>query len=335
MDNLFPVEVSVVSSNELCDYITQEYFPNELIKCRLFYRGVHDIYKVIVGNKEFYFKVYRQGIRTMEEIQTEINLLNKLKVSGIEVAFPVGNCDGKSILQFNTVNGTRYGVLYTAVGIDEFDSIEETSKLNEKLGSYIASIHNAWDKCDPEICKRNLDQHLFIDNSMEAIRQFSNVHNFDIDFLEDVAKNLKKKLAALTTERPQYGICHGDIYSGNIRLDANNNPILFDFDFCGNGWRAYDISMYAFPFSMGSDVSTLKKREQRKIEFLNGYNKVRAMNESEVNSIAIFIPFRRIFNIGTLYISFLQNTWGDCAVIRNVDEDIIMLKKWLELNPIF
>ncbi len=59
------------------------------------------------------------------------------------------------------------------------------------------------------------------------------------------------------------------------------------------------------------------------------------MSEKEIGSIALFIPFRRIFNIGTLYISFLPNTWGDSAVIRNIDEDITMLKKWLEFNPIF
>lgn len=335
LDNFFPFEVSVLSSSALCNYITQEYFPHSFIKCRLFYRGVHDIYKVIVDNKEYFFKVYRQGIRSIKEIQSEIDLLNHLKLSDIKITSPVIKGDGNFISQFNTINVTRYGVLYTSVGRYDFNQIGETAELNERLGSYIASIHNAWDKCDFEINRSNIDEHSFIDSSMAAIRQSSTIYDFDIDFLEEVAKNTKRKLASLTMERPQYGVCHGDIYSGNIRVDDNNNPILFDFDFCGNGWRAYDISMYAFPFGMGCDVSNLKKREQRKSQFLNGYNKVRAMSEKEISSIALFIPFRRIFNIGTLYISFLSNTWGDSAVIRNIDEDITMLKKWLELNPIF
>ncbi|WP_340007520.1 phosphotransferase [Paenibacillus sp. FSL K6-0276] len=335
MDSLFPVEVSVVSSNALCDYITREYFPHTLLKCRLFYRGLHDIYKVVTDNKEYFFKVYRQGIRSMEEIQAEIDLLNHLKSSGIETVFPVIKRDGNFVSKFNTVNGIRYGVMYTSVGIYEFNQIEETTELNESLGSYIASIHNAWDKCDNGINRWNLDADSFIDRSMNAIRQFSIIYDFDIDFLEEVSKNVKRKLEGLTLEKPQYGVCHGDLYGGNIRIDANNNPNLFDFDFCGNGWRAYDISMYAFPFGMGCDETKLKKREQRKNQFLNGYNKVRAMSENEINSISLFIPFRRIFNIGTIYISFLPDTWGDSAVIRNVDEDITLLKKWLELNPIF
>lgn len=335
LDDFFPLEVSVLSSNALCDYIKQEYFPKESLRCRLFYRGLHDIYKIIADNDVYFFKVYRQGVRSIEEIQSEIDLLNHLKASGIKVGYPVIKQDGTFVGQFRTENGVRYGVLYMSVGIREFNQIEETSELNESLGSYIASIHNAWDKCDFVINRPNLDLHSFIDNSMSAVRQFSVIHDFDIDFLEEVAKKVKDKLESLTIEKPQYGICHGDIYGGNVRVDSSNNPILFDFDFCGNGWRAYDISMYAFPFGMGCDLTKFKKREQRKNQFLNGYNKVRTMTENEIKSIELFIPFRRIFNIGTLYISFFPNTWGDSLVIKNVDDDILNLKKWLDINPIF
>lgn len=335
MDNCFPLEVSALSSNALCNYISREYFPHALLKCRLFYRGLHDIYRVTADNKEYFFKVYRQGLRSLEEIQAEIDLLHHLNSSDIEITVPIIKRDGVFISQFNTVNGIRYGVLYTSVGAHDFDYIEETAELNERLGRYIASIHNAWDICDFGANRWNIDENSFIDRSMNAIRHFSTIYDFDVDFLEEVAKHVKKKLASLTLEKPQYGMCHGDFYSGNIRVDANNNPILIDFDFCGSGWRAYDISMYAFPFGMGCDVTKLQKREQRRDQFLNGYNKVRAMSDSEINSIALFIPFRRIFNIGTLYVSYFSDTWGDSAVIRNVDEDIAMLKKWLDLNPIF
>lgn len=335
INNFFPLEVSVLSSNALGDYITREYFPSTLLRCRLYYRSLHDTYKITTANNTYYFKVYRQGIRSMEEIQAEIDILNYLKSTGFEVAYPVAKRDGTYIGQFQTINGIRYGVLYTSVGIREFNELEETVELNEKLGYYIASLHNAFDKCDFNINRRDLDSNLFIDDSMNAIRQFSTIHDFDIDFLEEVAKKVKEKVDNLSNEKPQYGICHGDLYGGNLRVDSDNNPILFDFDFCGNGWRAYDISMYAFPFSMGSDLAKLEKREQRKNQFLNGYNKVRTMSENEINSISIFIPFRRIFNIGTIYMTFMQNTWGDAAVTRNVDDDITMLKKWLDLNKVF
>ncbi|WP_058300486.1 phosphotransferase enzyme family protein [Gorillibacterium timonense] len=334
MDVIFPLEASVLSSHALGTYMTGQYFPGATLTCRLFYRSLHDTYKVVTDHKEYFFKVYRQGIRSREEIQTEIDLLHHLKSSGIETVIPVAKWDGTYISDFHTGNGMRYGVLYTSVGKYEFTHLEETVEVNERLGKYIASIHRAWDDFEFGINRWRLDAHSFIDRSMNAIREFSTVHEFDVHFLEEVAKGVKKKLESLSTERPQYGVCHGDIYSGNIRVDDNHQPILIDFDFCGIGWRAYDISMYAFPFGMGSDVTKLKEREQRKNQFLNGYNKVRAMSGNEVDSIALFIPFRRIFNIGTLYISYFPTTWGDYAVLRNVDDDIALLKKWLEINPV-
>jgi Ser/Thr protein kinase RdoA (MazF antagonist) len=271
----------------------------------------------------------------MAEVQSELDLLLHLKASGVVAIIPVSKRNGTFISEFMTVNGVRHGVLYTSVGVREFSRMEETIESNERLGTYIASVHAAWDKYNGSIDRWSLDASTFIDCSMDAVRQFSEIHEFDIDFLEDVAKHIKKKLISFSTEAPQFGVCHGDFYSGNVRVDANNNPILIDFDFCGNGWRAYDISMYAYPFAMGCDTAKLQQRENRKDQFLNGYNKVRAMSENEVNSIALFIPFRRIFNIGTLYISYLPNTWGDSNVIGNVDGDIEMLKKWIDLNPIF
>jgi len=335
LDQLFPLEVSVLSSDALGDYISREYFAATLLRCRLFYRGLHDIYKVIAGGQTYFFKVYRQGIRSAAEIQSELDLLLHLKASDLAVTVPVIKMDGTYMSEFMTTNGVRYGVLYTSVGASEFSHMEETAESNEKLGTYIASIHAAWDKSNFAINRWTIDENTFIDRSMDALRRFSEIHHVDIDFLETVADHVKKKLLNLSVERPQFGICHGDFYSGNVRVDANDNPILIDFDFCGNGWRAYDISMYAYPFAMGCEAAKFQQREQRKNQFLNGYNKVRAMSQNEVDSIALFIPFRRIFNIGTLYVSYLPNTWGDIHVISNVDGDIEMLKKWVDLNPVF
>jgi Ser/Thr protein kinase RdoA (MazF antagonist) len=332
---LFPLDVSVLSSNALCEYVRKEYFPRETLRCRLFYRGLHDLYKININNEVYFFKIYRQGLRSIKEIQSEIDLLIYLKKSEIQVAYPVNKRDGTFLGQFKTVNGIRYGVLYSSAGTYDFGQVDESAELNAQLGNYIASIHKAWDKCDYVINRRALNINLFIENSMNAIREFYNIHNFDIDFLQEIAEKISVKFANLAIEKPLYGMCHGDFYGGNIRIDANGSPILFDFDFCGNGWRAYDISMYAYPFSMGCDKAKLKDRERRKNEFLNGYNQVRTMTDNEIKSIAYFIPFRRIFNIGTLYISYLPDTWGDSLVIRNVDDDIQNLKKWIDLNPIF
>lgn len=334
-DNRFPVDVSVLSGSAINERIKSEYFSKSITTCcRLYYRGIHDTYIVIVGEKTFYYKVYRYGYRTPDEIKAEVFLLNHLKNSGIPATEPVMKNDRSYILQFDTVEGTRYGVLYSSAGVKSSNEIEETDLYNEKLGSYISSIHNAWDKIECTVDRWHLDSKSFIDTSMNYIREFSQWYPFDIDFLEQVANKTKEKIDdTLMKNMPEYGICHGDIYSGNYRFDSYNNPILFDFDFCGYGWRAYDISLYTNAFSLGFDVSAMEKRANRREAFLKGYHKNRALSETEINSIYLFIPFRRIFNIGTLYIHF-ANTWGDNWVISNINEDIKTLKKWIDVYKV-
>lgn len=50
LDNCFPSEMSLLSANALCNYIAKEYFNSSSLQCRLYYRGLHDIYKVVAYN---------------------------------------------------------------------------------------------------------------------------------------------------------------------------------------------------------------------------------------------------------------------------------------------
>jgi Ser/Thr protein kinase RdoA (MazF antagonist) len=167
---------------------------------------------------------------------------------------------------------------------------------------------------------------------MDHIREYRQWYSFDIDFLEEVATKTKVRISsAFHKNKPGYGICHGDFNPGNIRLDSNDNPVLFDFDFSGYGWRTYDISVYINAFSLGWDNSGMEKRKRRREAFLKGYRAVMQLSDNEFDNMYLFVPFRRIFNIGTLYIS-MSNTWGDNWVNTNLYDDIETLKKWTEIT---
>jgi len=330
----FPLQAAVMSEEALGDYIASNYFSkNTTIKCRLFWRSIHDVYRVISGDSIYYYKMYKQGFRRYTEIKSEIDILNHLIMSDIEVVRPIAQKDGTYIGKFKTVFGERYGVLYASVGRCGFGEVEETSQLNNSLGAYIASVHKALDGIDVDIDRWELNTKLFIDDSMAEIKRFSEIHSFDTEFLSDVAKRVKFKLSTLSTGKPEYGLCHGGIGPENIRFDENNQPILFDFDFCGNVWRAYDIG-YAYPFRLGYDSKKFEMRERRKNDFLDGYSKIRTMSSCEIDSLPVFGLFRRIFNMGTLYVSILHNTWGDSLTIQQINGDIENIKKWLALNPV-
>ena len=325
------VATVLLSPGALEEYLQPVYFPGQSLVCRLYCRGINDTYRVLADSKIYWLKVYRAGYHTQGEIQAEVNLLLHLRRSGVRACVPMARIDGGYVCEFETVTGPRCGVLYETAGIHAFNSTKETPEKNARLGEYIAQVHHALDSMPP-INRTRLDCASFIDDSMPYIREFAKVHAFDLPFVEDIAARTKSALADLDEEKPAFGLCHGDIYEGNLRLDGEGNPVLFDFDFAGYGWRAYDVSMYACNFSLGADPAELEARARRFEAFMEGYSRVRPMPESELRTIPWFIPFRRIFNLGTLYLALLSDTWGDLAQIRNVEDDIAMLKRWVELN---
>ena len=329
---MFPLEAAVLSSKAIQQKLLLEY-SIPILTCRLYYRSIHDTYIVRNSDCEFFFKVYRYGLRTKEDILTEIDWISCLKNKGIAVTEPVVKKDGNYVVEFETLQGKRYGVLFTAAGVKSFNQVEETEASNKKLGKYLASVHEAWNSIPISICKRRLDMPNVVDESMKYIREFSNIYYFDLEFLEDVADKLKKKLELLSKNSPEYGVCHGDFYSGNIRFDNYDNPILFDFDFAGVGWRIYDIALFADAFGLGCSADDIIKRVRRKTAFLEGYTSLQILSNEAISSIDLMIPFRRLFNIGTIYIA-MSNTFGDEWAIRNTNDDINKLRKWLMLNPV-
>lgn len=329
---LFPLESSILSGEAILASIKKCYSKN-FYSCRLYYRSIHDTYIVQGEDQTFYFKVYRFGLRTKKDIQGEIDAINHLVKKKIDVSMPLCMADGNCIIEFPTVQGVRYGVLFTSVGVQAMDELTENDELNERLGAYLGRIHQAWDDFVPTDNSHKLDAANVLDGSLQHIRELSSQYHFDFEFLHDVSNRLKQRLQQLSKTKPAFGFCHGDLYSGNIRMSKSQEPIAFDFDFSGQCWRMYDIALYANAFGLGCSPEGIEKRERRKSAFMEGYSRIQTVSEEMIHSMDLFVPYRRIFNIGTIYCG-MANTFGDHFAINNTNRDIDLLKKWLDLNPV-
>lgn len=88
---------------------------------------------------------------------------------------------------------------------------------------------------------------------------------------------------------PAYGICVGDVHSGNTHFTEQNEPTLFDFDQCGYGWRAFDIAKFLHvAMRMKTDVTVRNS-------FLEGYQSIRKLSETELAVIPAFITAAHIW----------------------------------------
>lgn len=73
---------------------------------------------------------------------------------------------------------------------------------------------------------------------------------------------------------------------------------MFDFDFCGLGWRAYDIAT----FLSGESTEAAQT-------FLAGYEEVRRVTREELNALPLFQIAQSIWLLG-LRASYIDE-WGE------------------------
>jgi Ser/Thr protein kinase RdoA (MazF antagonist) len=298
--------------------------------CMFEYRGLNDIYRCKNGKQTSFFKIYARTDITRDAVEAEVEIVTYLKQSGLSVAYPIAMKNEQYLLPIETPEGTRFGVLFSeaegrSCGNDMLDQQETI-----EISGLISEMHTLLDAFPMSPIRWKLDDRLFLDRSIEILENYSKFNpSFDLLFLKDVVKQLKVQIQA-NCGNWNWGLCHGDLYSGNIHRRDDGNLTIFDFDFCGYGWRAYDVSPFLGNFSAGVHEEIVDKRKRRLEYFLLGYKNAGGLSDAEIDAVyKIFVPFRRIFNLGYLY-EALYYVWGNKLRDSQIAHDTKLLRQWID-----
>lgn len=321
---------STIAGDEILRVVTDIFgYSKEDAVCMLEYRGVNDIYKYSNGSVSLFLKIYARKDLDREAIEAELEVVNYLRQSGLLVSYPIKTLNEHYILPFDMPEGIRPGVLFSeAEGIPcDNDALDDNETI--EIGKLLSTMHSMLDKMPSSPKRWKLDETLFLDRSMEILEQCSRYDSqIDLLFLKDIIKELKEQIRD-KGRNWKWGLCHGDVYTGNIHRNQNGDLTIFDFDFCGYGWRAYDVASFLGIFGGGIRPDILDKRKGRLDSFLCGYNCEGGLSDSEVEAVyKVFVPFRRIFNMGYLYDSLLY-VWGNRFRNEQISHDFKLLKDWV------
>lgn len=322
---------SVIGASDIHQLIQDHYhdFSSNTI-CLFEYHGLNDIYQCISGSTPYFFKIFSREDVDRQAIEAEVEIVNFLKKTGLSVAYPIAQNDGDFLLPINTPERTRFGIMFTAAeGIPiHYDKLSEREMII--IGSLISNMHSILDSMPSSPQRWKLDEHLFLDRSLELLAKYSRINpQVDLPFLQQVVKELKERIQR-NANNWNWGLCHGDIYTGNIHRRNDGNLTLFDFDFCGFGWRAYDVSPLLGRFSAGISSEMEKSRKNLLDYFMRGYDHAGGFSDAEIDAIyTIFVPFRRIFNLGYLYHS-LSYVWGNKLRNEQIIHDTKLLREWID-----
>jgi Ser/Thr protein kinase RdoA (MazF antagonist) len=309
---VLPVVRSLLAPAALAEVVGVEYGLDG-VRCRLIKATIRDVYRVDARQGLAVLAVYRHGRRTAAEIEAELDLLDLLAergpAMGVVVAPGLRTMRGARLLALPAPEGTRFAVLFQFMAGATLDRALEPD-LAHRYGQTIARLHaltDAWLPTMPSASARTpLDAELLLDRSLEQIGGFLDHRPTDLNMVRQAAALLGRRLAALPRDPPGYGLVHGDVIPSNVLVAPGGALTLVDFDFCGPGWRAFDVATYLHV------VGVYQAPEVSGRAFQAGYESVRPLFAWEREAIPLFVAVRALFRLGNW--GWRLAEWGTSAL---------------------
>lgn len=285
---IFPVTHSIPSAEAFKAQLQHDYAIEPIDECRYWQIGLNDTYMVICPERRFVLRLYRAQRRTDAEIEYELDAIAHLHQMGILVATAILRKDGTRLAAINAPEGRRQYVLFTFAEGTTY-SYGDDLQIAFDYGQAVARLHNGTDGFVSHHQRFALNLEFLLHKPLASIQPFLRHRPTDWAYLCRLAERIEKSVHNLIAEGLNQGFCHGDTNGYNAHFtSARRQLTFFDFDFCGVGWRAYDLASFRW-------LALMNPQEDRWNHFLRGYTQIRSLPEVELQAVPFFIGARQIW----------------------------------------
>jgi Ser/Thr protein kinase RdoA (MazF antagonist) len=332
MSESFPVQNATPSAAALGELMHQRYALEAFPACKFWRKGMADTYRIDTGSQLFFLKVSMAGRRSRKDVEEEVRLLLHLAHGGIGVSLPIETLEGEHVLALPAPEGERYAVLFeAAVGA------EGTTALHRReLGRTVARMHLCADSLEPSYDRDHFELAYVLDDSLVAIEALMRHRPDDYQVINKIAQHAKDVVTStLPRKKPEHGVCHGDLFGGDVRYAPDGTPVIFDFDSSGNGWRALDIAVFQGSADwMDTTREADLRREQEVGEFLDGYVSVRGLSSGELEVLKLDQAVHHIFLMGLVLRFWTLHDGWHWANDGFIDWHMKWFRHWIEHHDI-
>jgi Ser/Thr protein kinase RdoA (MazF antagonist) len=316
LDPVFPVTKSFLSAGDLSEVVAAEYgLPDA--SCQLITATLRDVYLVTAGGTRHVLYVYRHGQRSMDEIKAEWQFVDHLAANGVPVAPAIPRRNGELLLTFRAPEGKRHGVLTQYVPGKHLRQRPGAGAVRA-YGRIVAQIHVLADALPGRLRRPVIGLEEQLIQWVAAFAAEVQERPEDVALLQAAAAVLLPKVNPLPKEKPYYGLIHGDVIRANAQVGDDGAVTVLDFDFCGYGWRAYDVASYL------AVIRGLPEELESERAFLEGYQEIRVLRNIEKSTLPVFEAVRTIFSIGIPALNV--HHWGSAYLYSYLDQDLDRLR---------
>ncbi len=318
--NHFPISKSFLHREAIAHQIEEEYGLAN-VRCQLISATLRDVYLITSSQGRHILYIYRHGQHSTDAISGEWQFVDYLHTSGLPVAPAVPRKMGERLLTFLAPEGIRFGVLTQFVEGAILRRQPSIAAVHA-YGQIVARIHVLSDIMPFTINRPTIDVKTMIQESVEAFEEEAFDRLDDLRLLHESAEILHAKVGNLAQEKPAYGMIHGDVIRANALVSRDGQVTILDFDFCGFGWRAYDVASYLQTIRNASEEENFEKG------FLKGYNEIRPLASHEKETLPLFEAIRAIFSIGTPAKNIEH--WGSAYFYAFLGQSLASLKSSMD-----
>jgi Ser/Thr protein kinase RdoA (MazF antagonist) len=284
-----------MTPDELIAIATQAYPVENLCACEVLRLHPHQNSTYVLRTAKetsYILRIYGQHWRSPARIFYEISLLQHLAKKGVAVSTALQRRDGQFFAPLLPGKDERYLALFTfAPGERCTGGSLREHQIGYHFGRAVAHLHTAADNftCPHKPLLHDLNYLLY--EPLAHLSPWLQHRPRDLEYLHTLTERIHRALTPLIETGLNWGVCHGDLPSGNAFITNEGLVTFFDFDMCGMGWRAAELSQIR-------EGAAWSNEPEIWLHFLEGYQEIRPLRASDREAIPWFVATGPIWYLG-------------------------------------
>lgn len=268
----------------------------------------NQVFKVTGGNDAFAMRIRRPGLRSVDEVRSELDWLDAMDHAGLSVPRPQRSANGRL---FETVAQHHVDMVGWLDGTPLGNSTEPLELGNptavfRALGQLMARLHMASDAFEQPsgFTRIHWDISGLLGENPVWGRYWDNP---DLDeatrrLLTEFRQEAHQTLSHLARDL-DYGLIHADLVRENVLVDGTDLRLI-DFDDGGFGFRLFDVATALFKNRKEPNYSDLRA------SLVGGYQSLRKL---DMRHLDLFMALRAVTYVGWI----IPRMTEDGSAIRN------------------
>lgn len=283
---------TIIRPSALLTVIKRHYPTVGARDCNILALNCNDNFFIKGRRQDYVFRLNRKDWWPEADFEDELRFLEFLQRQKVSAVVPKRNKQNQRYVSIETAEGTRHGALFGYLpGLHVTFSPGPRNINMRRLGELAAQLHDAADRLQPPAQRWTMSFDFLVTQTLQGLAPLFETRAKDLAYLQRLADRLQGLLDDTPEGALDFGLCHGDLHTGNVILSPEGKLTLIDFDWSGYCWRIYDLA--TLWWTMRDERSAPRWRAA-----LRGYTSLRQLSREEKALLPAFVMIREFELLG-------------------------------------